>query len=137
MKTQKAADLIENTVGLFFFTAFVILFNIFYDKILFLSDKFDDIRPFYNATLITGIILNFLRYFIKTEGYKLFTDVIENILFIVLAYIFWTVFPFNTSVIGDKTTWDGIFRFLIIVPPVVSSFGLLVSVIKVSVNNNI
>ncbi len=132
MKKNRVGDLIENTIGLFFFTGFLILFNLLYYKITFLSDNFDSIKPFYNAVLVIGILLNFLRYFIKTEVYKLFTDVIENIFFIVLAYIFWVVFPFSTEVFGNKETWDKIFRFLIIVPPIISSFGLLVSIIKFS-----
>lgn len=126
---DKQSDFLEIIAGIVFFSIFTLLFNIFYNDILFLSPAFDPIRPIYNLSLTSGIFLSALTLFIKSSRYKLFVEFTETFFFVVLGIIFWVVFPFDTSVIGNTDLWNAIFRILIVVPPALSLLEFLTKVI--------
>lgn len=131
---QKAKDVLhkylEPAVGVFFTTLFLVLFNFSYPQIQFITREFDAILPFYNFTLIISIGMHSARFFITGRKYKLVTEVVNALLMCVVAVWLWQVFPFDTSVIGDKQTWDNIFRFLIAVPPVIALVANSIAVTK-------
>lgn len=130
-ETKETNDLPEIIAGVAFFTIFTIMFNVFYEDIAFLSADFDAIRPFYNLTLVTGIILTIGRLIIRSLTYKLLVEFIETVFFVLLGIVFWVVFPFNTATIGDENLWNLIFRILIVVPPALALLGFISKITKV------
>lgn len=106
----------EHIISAVFFSIFFLMLNIFYERIQFLSDDFDQVLGFYNFVILIGIAFSMIQVFYANKYFDLLVQVVNNVLFVVVAYIFWTLFPFDTSVIGDPDTWDAIFRFLIIAP---------------------
>lgn len=127
---SKAISLVEPIAGTFFALLFLVLFNVFYYDIKFLTRDFDQIRTLYNISLFVSVILNASRIFLRSKGYKAIADLINCVFLVVIAYFLWTIFPFDTSVIGDKTLWDNIFRILIIGPAILVPFATTISVIK-------
>ncbi len=124
---NKESKILEPIAGAIFSAAFLILFNIFYYDILFITREFDNIRWFYNLSLISGFFFNVLRIFWQSKKFKVLADFVSLIFFVLIAIWLWNVFPFDTSVIGDTQTWDTIFKFLIIVPPILTTFATLVN----------
>jgi len=128
--SNKINSFLEPATGFFFTLLFFILFNIFYDDIRFLTSDFDKIKTLYNITLIVGIIFHFSRIFFHSKIYKLITEIINNILFCIVAYQLWVIFPFDTSVIGDPQLWDKLFRIFIIIPTLSTVFTTIIELIK-------
>jgi hypothetical protein len=123
-------NLADAIFATFFSVIFLILFNVFYDDLKFLNDDFDKIKNLYNASLIIGVVLNASRLIIWSRAYKAVTQIITNIFFLVIAYKLWTIFPFDTSVIGNQNTWDDIFRALIIIPAIAVVIAIIVDIVK-------
>lgn len=131
---KKAAEILEPIAGVFFTIVFLILVNVFYDNIKFITSDFKDILPLYNVSLIVGIFVQASRIFIRNKTYKAFSEVISLVFFTVIAYRLWIVYPFDTSVIGDKDLWDIIFKILIVIPPVLYMVGVVVNILKALAN---
>jgi hypothetical protein len=124
---RNLADAIFATL---FSVIFLILFNVFYDDLKFLSNDFDKIKNLYNASLIVGVVLNASRLIIWSRAYKAMTQIITNIFFLVIAYKLWTIFPFDTSVIGNQATWDKVFKAGIIFSSIAVTIALIVDITK-------
>lgn len=123
---------VEPVIGIVFGLIFLFLFNYFYDDLAFLSDEFDQVRSLYNTSLVVGIVLHFSRLFVHSKAYKAVTQLIVNGFFLVIAYQFWVLFPFDTSVLGDQKTWDFIFRLLIILPSIAVGIAIVVELLKLT-----
>jgi hypothetical protein len=132
MKFQFSGKAIEGIVGVVFGIVFLVIFNAFYDQIQFITRDFDQLRGIYNLSLIVGVIIQTSRIFMHDDGYRLGTDLVTNVFFVYIAYQFWVIFPFNTSVIGDPALWDNIFKLLIVVPPALSVLAMFASTVKLT-----
>ena len=130
----KIADLVEAVVGAAFAIIFFIFINAFYRDILFLNQDFDQVRMLYNISLIVSIAIHLSRIVIRNKTYKAATEIVSSIFLVAIAYQLWTIFPFNTSVIGNKDTWDSIFRALIIIPAVGACLSIVVNFVKLVVS---
>ena len=128
-KTNKA-DLVEALAGIFFSAIFLILFNFFYKDIKFITRDFDQILPLYNFSLVLSIVLNASKLLIRSKAYKSLTQVMSNLVFFMIAFYFWTIFPFDTSVIGNKNSWDLVFRALIVLPSIAVFIATVIESIK-------
>ncbi len=122
----------DSVVGAFFTFLFLLLFNIFYGQIPFLTARFDPLLWLYNLSLIVAIIIHVSRVFIRSSLYRLVTEFILNTFFVIIAYRLWITFPFDTSIFGDPNTWNSIFRFLIAFPPTIAVFAMLVQLINLT-----
>jgi hypothetical protein len=104
-------------------------------KISFLTDDFSMLIPIYNFSIVLGVVFSISKIFIKNKGYALVTNLVTNIVFLVIAYNLWILFPFDTSVIGNQNTWDIIFRGLILLPSIGVVIGSIAETIKVITNS--
>lgn len=123
IKTEERVEAVVGTIAL---GVFLVLFNVYYERIEFLTADFDEIRGIYNLSIFFGVVTNAVQIFFQPKWFKWTTQVISNIFFVVIAYQFWHIFPFDTSVFGDTSTWDPIFRGLIIIPTCMFTFATLV-----------
>jgi len=120
---------------LLFSIIFFIIINYYWDRIPFLTDDFSMLIPIYNFSIVLGVVFSISKIFIKNKGYALVTNLVTNIVFLVIAYNLWILFPFDTSVIGNQNTWDIIFRGLILLPSIGVVIGSIAETIKVITNS--
>ncbi|MCA9386867.1 hypothetical protein KC669_02415 [Candidatus Dojkabacteria bacterium] len=133
-KASNNINIIEPIVGVVFGLVFYVLFNRFYDDIQFITSEFEEVKDFYNFSILAGVFVNLLKLFFRSYTFKTFIELVPLTIFIALAYKLWILFPFDTSVIGDKSLWDNIFRFLLAVPPILYAIGTITSIVKVLTN---
>lgn len=124
---ERVADPIA---GIIFTIIFLILLNLFYDDLGFITSGFKRVLPLYNLSLIVGIIIHASRLLFRSQLYKAATEFISLLLFVIIAYKLWVIFPFDPSAIGNQDTWNFILRLLIIVPPGLYALGAVVGLVK-------
>ncbi len=129
---KATSDMAEGVAGTIFTILFLLLVNRFYKDVQFLTSDFEVILPLYNLSLVTSSIAYLTRIFFHSPVYKQATDWFSCIFFVLIALQLWTIFPFDTSVIGDKVLWDGVFRFLIVVPPLLTVLANMVKTAKLA-----
>lgn len=122
---EKVPKYAEPVAGAIFMTIFVVLVNLYWDRFEFLTEEFSDLLPIYNAIVLIGIGINILRIFIQSKTFKLFGEVVNAVLMAYFAYLLWTVYPFDVTGI-----WDTLIKFMIVVPTVLTFFGVFVGVMK-------
>lgn len=128
---EPATNLLEAIITTAILTAMLFCLNVFYADISFLNEDFPSILWLFNLSLAIGIVLNGSRLFIYSRRYKSLTTIINNIIFFYLAYQVWTIFPFDTSVIGDRTTWDNIVKVIILLTVLATAIGTIAEVVKI------
>ncbi len=109
---------------------FFVLLNNFSDQIQFLNSDFALVLPYFNASIFINVGLAIGRTFVRTGSFKHLSQIIGNVVFFVLAYQLWIVFPFDTSVIGDTGTWDNIFKVIIVLTVAAVGIGTVAEVGK-------
>jgi len=127
---MSCSSFFEGLFGVFFVSIFALLLNIFYNDISFFNSDFANLMPLINFSFLVSIIFLFTRIFIWSKKYKAFTEIICNSVFFYIAYRVWEIFPFDTSVIGNPSTWDEIFRVIIIITVVATAIATLGHVLK-------
>lgn len=125
---------VEIYVGVVFSFLWIFLINKFYSQVSLFTSSFELILPLYNTVLVIGIGLLFARLRFRSRTMKAGVDAINSILFLIVAYQFWVVFPFNPSFFGDPATGDTVIRLLIVVPPVLHTIGSIAAIFKLTLD---
>lgn len=128
--TSRIAKVAEAIAATIFSAIFLILVNVFHDDISLLREEFKQILPLYNISIIISFVFSLSRVFIRSKQYKQATTIINNVIFFFIAYKVWTIFPFDTSVIGDQATWDKVFRAGIALVSFAVLIGTITELIK-------
>jgi len=135
MKKSKGKGYIfEGIFGIVSSLVFLYIVNIYYKELNFITEDFTRIIPLYNLSLITAIIFYILRIFFRNKTFKTVTELFSNLIFFLLAYNLWTIYPFDTSTIGNPNTWDIIFKLLIVLPTFAVAIASIVQLIQLPIN---
>lgn len=120
----------EAIFGILTSLIFLYIVNYYYKNISFITSDFTKLIPLYNLSLFTGIIFHIVRVIYRSNIVKKITEIISNIIFVVLAYNLFTIYPFDTTVIGDSDIWNLLFKCLIVLPAFGVSIATLVNILK-------
>jgi len=132
---KRLKNIIEPIAEVFFSSIFLILVNMFWDQLGFLSQDFSEVLPLYNLVIITGIILSFIKIFLWNQHFILFTKVVNNVLFVLIAWQVWIIFPFNLDFFNNPSLWETLIKILIVFPPIAYTISTIVESAKI-INNN-
>lgn len=137
-KISNNKDIIEAIVGLLFNLLFYFLLNKYYSSVPFLKEDFVKVLPLYNLSIMVSIFIQASRVIFRNRIYKTFGEIVSMFFFAVIAYQLWIVFPFDLSWFstGSEEQWNILFRFLIVVPPILAIFGTVVSFIKILIEES-
>jgi hypothetical protein len=107
------------------------LINKYYVHFDFLTSDFEKILPYINFNIALTIVFALGKMFIYSQVYKKATSIINNIVFIYIAYLFWTIYPFDTSGFQDSATWDKIINGIIILSVIGTLIGSVGDLVKI------
>lgn len=120
----------EGIAGTIAVAVFIILLNVFYDNVRLLNDDFTKVLPIINFSLAVSLLINASTIFIHSTVYKRITTLIGNLIFFVVAYQVWIVFPFDTSYINLDFNWDGLIRLVMAITIIAVLVASIVDIVR-------
>jgi hypothetical protein len=130
-KKSVSNPIIDAIVGIVFNLIFYYLLNRYYNVIPFLNEDFEQVLPIYNLGIAISIFIHATRVVFTNKLYKQVGELINTGIFVYIAYLLWTIFPFNLEWFGNRELWNTIIRFLIVVPTVITVLATIGTFIKV------
>ncbi|PKN02851.1 hypothetical protein CVU76_02390 [Candidatus Dojkabacteria bacterium HGW-Dojkabacteria-1] len=125
-----ASRITEAVFGILFNLLFYYLLNRFYTLVPFLNEDFERILPIYNLAIMVSIFIHASRILFESKIYKDIGEIVNTGFFVYIAYLLWTIFPFNLEWFNNTALWNILIRFLIVVPAFIAFISAFVSLFK-------
>jgi len=129
-KQSPSKRITEAIFGIIFNLLFYFVLNRYYSLVPFLTEDFEKVLPIYNMVIMISIFIHASRILFESRIYKDIGEIVNIAFFIYLAYILWTIFPFNLDWFNNASLWNIIIRFLIVFPTFFAFLGALITFIK-------
>lgn len=118
----------EGIFGVIFGIVWLILINVFYDDLEFLTEDFDLVLFAINVSAVVGILLNFLLVILHTDWYRALSKIIQNIFSFGVTLTMLIVSPFDFT--GKWDFFDTLLPILLVVFLVAIVIGIITDSIK-------
>lgn len=120
----------EGVIGIICTMIWIVLINLFYNDLSFLTEDFDVILVLINVSAVLTVLLHFGLIIMHTKWYKALSHIINNIFGFFIILLSWRIFPFDFE---DKYSFiEDLLPFLFVLTLVGLVIGSLVEIGKLS-----
>jgi hypothetical protein len=130
---RRIPSYLEPLLGAVLTAVFFILLNNYYDKVDFINSDFSKVLPYLNFSLALSVVVYGVQIIFHSKKFKHFSEIVTNLVFFVVVYQIWTVFPFDTSEITGDYNWNIVIRSIIVLITLAVAIGTVVEAIKLMV----
>lgn len=87
--------ILEGILGIIFTLIGIVVVNVFWDEIGFITSDFEEVLPFMNASFGASIFTHLVLIFVRTGLAKSLVNVVDAAFALVVLYKLYDVFPFD------------------------------------------
>ena len=111
-------------------TALLIVVNnlVEWDLLPFITEEFNDLVPYVNVSLVAGMLVNAASIAFDPRWFRSLTQVILNVISVVVIVQTYRIFPFDFS--GSDFNWTALTRTILVVLMVLITIGTIGEIAK-------